>query len=380
MKILVTGSNGFIGKNLCAQLNNIAEGKVMNYNMDTDITVFPYDLGADKALLDGYCKECDFVVHLAGVNRPETEGEFMDGNFGFTSEILELLKKHGNTCPVMVSSSIQAELDNPYGRSKKAGEDLVFSYGEESGAKVLIYRFPNVFGKWCRPNYNSAVATFCHNIARDLPITVNNRDVNMTLVYIDDLVNEIIAALKGEENREGAFCKVPVEHKITLGEIVDLLYSFKAVRTDKYLPDLSDAFTNKLYATYLSYLPEGDFSYPLEMKADERGSFTEIFRTADRGQFNVNVSKPGVIKGNHWHNMRNEKFLVVSGKARVRFRQVDSESVSEYCVSGEKHEVIDVPIGYTYSIENIGDCDLVTIMWFNECFDPNRQDAFFKEV
>ena len=380
MKVLVTGAYGFVGKNLCATLKNIADGKDKSYNIDSDITVFQYDLGTDKALLDTYCKECDFVFHLAGVNRPETEEEFMEGNFGFSSTLLDTLKKYNNTCPIMISSSIQAELDNPYGRSKKAGEDLMFAYGEETGAKVMVYRLPNLFGKWSRPNYNSVIATFCHNISRDMPITVNNRDVNMTLVYIDDLVNELISALKGEENREGAFCKVPVEHKITLGEIADLIYSFKESRETKAVPDMSDGFTKKLYATYLSFLPEDGFSYPLKMNIDNRGSFTEILRTADRGQFSVNISKPHITKGNHWHHTKNEKFLVVSGNGVIRFRKPDEEKVIEYFVSGEKLEVVDIPTGYTHNIENLGDTDMVTFMWCNECFDPNKPDTFFEEV
>ena len=380
MKVLVTGAYGFVGKNLCATLKNIADGKDKSYNIDSDITVFEYDLGTDKALLDTYCKECDFVFHLAGVNRPETEEEFMEGNFGFSSTLLDTLKKYNNTCPIMISSSIQAELDNPYGRSKKAGEDLMFAYGEETGAKVMVYRLPNLFGKWSRPNYNSVIATFCHNIARDMPITVNNRDVNMTLVYIDDLINELISALKGEENREGAFCKVPVEHKITLGEIADLIYSFKESRETKAVPDMSDGFTKKLYATYLSFLPEDGFSYPLKMNIDNRGSFTEILRTADRGQFSVNISKPHITKGNHWHHTKNEKFLVVSGNGVIRFRKPDEEKVIEYFVSGEKLEVVDIPTGYTHNIENLGDTDMVTFMWCNECFDPNKPDTFFEEV
>lgn len=380
MKVLVTGAYGFVGKNLCATLKNIADGKDKSYNIDSDITVFQYDLGTDKALLDTYCKECDFVFHLAGVNRPETEEEFMEGNFGFSSTLLDTLKKYNNTCPIMISSSIQAELDNPYGRSKKAGEDLMFAYGEETGAKVMVYRLPNLFGKWSRPNYNSVIATFCHNIARDMPITVNNRDVNMTLVYIDDLINELISALKGEENREGAFCKVPVEHKITLGEIADLIYSFKESRETKAVPDMSDDFTKKLYATYLSFLPEDGFSYPLKMNIDNRGSFTEILRTADRGQFSVNISKPHITKGNHWHHTKNEKFLVVSGNGVIRFRKPDEEKVIEYFVSGEKLEVVDIPTGYTHNIENLGDTDMVTFMWCNECFDPNKPDTFFEEV
>ena len=381
MRILVTGAKGFVGKNLCATFKNIAEGKDKSFGIDSNIEVFEFDIDTDVSLLDTYCKDCDFVFHLAGVNRPETEDEFMKGNFGFTSTLLDTLKKYNNTCPVMISSSIQAELDNPYGRSKKAGEDLMFAYSEETGAKVLVYRLPNLFGKWCRPNYNSAVATFCNNIAHDLPITVNNRDVNMTLVYIDDLVSELISALKGEENKNGVFCKVPVEHKITLGEIVDLIYSFKESRENKSVLDMTDgSFSKKLYSTYLSYLPEDKFSYPLKMNVDNRGSFTEILRTADRGQFSVNISKPHITKGNHWHHTKNEKFLVVSGNGVIRFRKIGEEKVIEYFVSGDKLEVVDIPTGYTHNIENLGDTDMVTFMWCNECFDPNKPDTFFEEV
>lgn len=381
MKILVTGAKGFVGKNLCAELKNIADGKNKSYDIDNNIEIFEFDIDTDISLLDDFCRECDFVFHLAGVNRPQDESEFMEGNFGFTSTLLDTLKKYNNTCPVMISSSIQAELDNPYGRSKKAGEDLLFAYSEETKARVLVYRLPNLFGKWCRPNYNSAVATFCNNIANDLPITVNNRDVNMTLVYIDDLVCELISAISGRENRVGAFCKVPVEHKITLGEIVDLIYSFKASRDDKSVPDMTDGgFTKKIYSTYLSYLPEDKFSYPLKMNVDNRGSFTEILRTADRGQFSVNISKPHITKGNHWHHTKNEKFLVVSGEGVIRFRKIGEDKVIEYFVSGEKLEVVDIPTGYTHNIENLGDSDMVTFMWCNECFNPDKPDTFFEEV
>jgi UDP-2-acetamido-2,6-beta-L-arabino-hexul-4-ose reductase len=304
----------------------------------------------------------------------------MEGNFGFTSVLLDTLKKQGNNCPVMLSSSIQAELDNPYGTSKKAGEDLLFEYGRETGAEVLIYRFPNVFGKWCRPNYNSAVATFCHNIAHDLPIQVNDRNAQMTLVYIDDVVKELISALDGKPNRVGKFCKVPVEHRIALGEIVDLIYSFKESRKDLQVPDLSDAFTKKLYSTYLSYLPEDQFSYPLKMNMDERGSFTEFLKSPDQGQVSINISKPGITKGQHWHHTKNEKFLVVSGKGVIRFRKIDEENVLEYFVSGDKLEVVDIPVGYTHNIENLGDTDMVTVMWVNEIFNPERPDTYFMPV
>lgn len=369
MKILVTGAKGFIGKNLIAELKN------RNYS-----DIFEYDRDTDPSLLDGYCKEADFVFHLAGVNRPKEQSEFMKGNFGFTSDLLTLLKKHNNTCPVMISSSIQARLDNPYGESKKAGEDLLLSYSDETGAKVLVYRFPNVFGKWCRPNYNSAVATFCYNVAYDLPIQVNDPSVIMNLVYIDNVVNELINALEGNENRVDLFCEVPLVHTITLGEIVDLIYSFKQSREDRSVPNMSDAFTKKLYSTYLSYLPENQFSYELKMNVDQRGSFTEFVKTPDRGQVSVNISKPGITKGNHWHHTKNEKFLVVSGKGVIRFRKIDSDEVLEYFVSGDKMEVVDIPTGYTHNIENLGDTDMVTVMWANESFDPENPDTYYLEV
>lgn len=380
MKILITGSKGFIGKNLTAELNNIKESKAKGYNLNPDLTLFEYDIDTDPSLLDGYCKNADFVFHLAGVNRPKDQSEFMEGNFGFTSVLLDTLKKHRNNCPVMLSSSIQAELDNPYGVSKKAGEDLLFHYGKEVGVDVLIYRFPNVFGKWCRPNYNSAVATFCNNIANDLPIQVNNRSANMTLVYIDDVVKELISALEGKPNRVGEFCMVPVEHKITLGEIVDLIYSFKESRGSLQVVDLGDRFTKKLYSTYLSYLPVDRFSYPLKMNIDERGSFTEFLKSPDRGQVSINISKPGITKGQHWHHTKNEKFLVVSGRGVIRFRKIDEEKVYEYFVSGDKLEVVDIPVGYTHNIENLGDTDMVTVMWVNEVFDPEHPDTFFLPV
>jgi UDP-2-acetamido-2,6-beta-L-arabino-hexul-4-ose reductase len=380
MYILVTGAKGFIGRNLVAELNNIKEGKAKGYGLSPELTVFEYDMDTDISLLDGYCRDADFVFHLAGVNRPKEQGEFMEGNFGFTSTLLEALKRHGNNCPVMLASSIQAELDNPYGVSKKAGEDLLFSYGKEVGADVLVYRFPNVFGKWCRPNYNSAVATFCHNVAHDLPIQVNDRSVNMTLVYIDDVVKELISALEGKPYRLGEFCSVPVEHRITLGEIVDLIYSFKESRKNLLVPDLSDAFAKKLYSTYLSYLPVDGFSYSLTMNVDERGSFTEFLKSPDRGQVSINISKPGITKGQHWHHTKNEKFLVVSGKGVIRFRKIDEEKVYEYFVSGDKLEVVDIPVGYTHNIENLGDTDMVTVMWVNEIFDPQRPDTFFLPV
>ena len=382
MKILVTGAKGFVGKNLCATLKNISEGKDKTFGIDSNIEIFAYDVDSDPAVLDTYCKEADFVFNLAGVNRPKDTSEFMQGNFGFASTLLDTLKKYNNTCPVMISSSTQASLDNPYGLSKKAGEDLLFAYSKDTGAKVLVYRFPNVFGKWCRPNYNSAVATFCNNIANNLPITVNDPSVVMNLVYIDDVVAELVAALKGEEHREGDYCYVPTVHTITLGEIVELIESFKRSREERSIPSTQDAFTKKLYATYLSYLPKDDFSYELKMNCDDRGSFTEIIRTCDRGQFSVNISKPHITKGNHWHHTKNEKFVVVSGKGVIRFRKIDEPDaeVIEYFVSGDKIEVVDIPTGYTHNIENLGDTDMVTFMWCNECFDPDKPDTFFEVV
>lgn len=382
MKILVTGAKGFIGKNLIATLNNIRTGKDKSFGISEELTIYEYDIDSNPALLDAYCTDCDFVFNLAGVNRPKEQSEFMEGNFGFASTLLDALKKHGNNCPIMISSSIQAKLDNPYGQSKKAGEDLIFSYGKETGASVYVYRYPNVFGKWCRPNYNSAVATFCNNIANDLPIQVNDPSVVMNLVYIDDVVTELIAALKGEAHiDEQGYCYVPTVHTITLGEIVDLIYSFKKSREDRSVPDMTeDGFIKKLYAAYLSYLPTDQFSYPLKMNVDERGSFTEILRTADRGQFSVNISKPGITKGEHWHHTKNEKFVVVSGKGLIQFRKIDSDEVINYHVSGENIEVVDIPTGYTHNIINEGDTDLVTFMWCNECFDPEKPDTYFLKV
>ena len=381
MKVLVTGSQGFIGKNLVAQLNNIKDGKAKHESLSSDLTLFEFDKDTDPSLLDRYCKEADFVFHLAGVNRPQEQREFMEGNFGFTSELLDTLKKHNNSCPIMLSSSIQAELDNPYGASKKAGEDLLLDYGKEARSKVYIYRFPNVFGKWCRPNYNSAVATFCHNIAHDLPIQVNDPTVQMTLVYIDDVVQELINCLVEKANKEGNYCKVATEHQIKLGEIVELIQSFKDSRTTLQVPDLSNPIEKKLYSTYLSYLPEANFSYPLKMNVDERGSFTEFLKSPDRGQVSINISKPGITKGNHWHHTKNEKFLVVSGTGVIRFRKIDELSeIIEYHVSGEKLEVVDIPVGYTHNIENLGEGDMVTVMWVNEVFNPASPDTFFERV
>lgn len=382
MNILVTGAKGFVGRNLVSQLENIASCKARNYAIaGEELHVLCYDVDSDPAALEEYCRRTDFVFNLAGVNRPEDPSEFMKGNFGFASVLLDTLKKCGNACPVMISSSTQAALDNPYGESKRAGEELLFEYGRETGAKVLVYRFPNVFGKWCRPNYNSAVATFCNNIANGLPIRVNDPSVVMHLVYIDDVVDELIGALSGDEHRAGAFCEVPVVHEITLGGIVELLYSFRDMQQDLEVPDLGDAFTKKLYSTYLSYLPKERFCYPLKMNVDNRGSFTEIIRTPDRGQFSVNISKPGITKGEHWHHTKNEKFVVVSGHGLVQLRKIGTDEVINFEVSGEKMEVVEMIPGYTHNIINLSDTeDLVTVMWANEAFTPERPDTYFEPV
>lgn len=383
MNILVTGARGFVGKNLCAQLKNIAEGKACWYEISgTEINVMEYDIDGTELELNEYCAKADFVFNLAGVNRPQDPKEFMYGNFGFVTKLLETLKKYNNTCPVMISSSIQAIFNNLYGESKRASEELMFRYAEETGARVLVYRFPNLFGKWCRPNYNSVVATFCNNIANNLPIHVNDPSVMMRLVYIDDLVDEMIAALVGKENREGQYCRVAVEHEISLGEIVDILYSFRESRQTLEVPNVGDPIIKKLYSTYLSYLPVSDFSYPLKMNIDERGCFIEVLRSPIRGQVSVNILKSGVTKGEHWHNTKTEKFCVVSGYGVIRFRNESEPNspVIEKFVSGDKIEVVDIPTGYTHNIENLGDSDMITIMWCNECFDPSHPETYFDPV
>ncbi len=381
IKILVTGANGFVGKNLVAQLNNIKEGKAKNYDINSELELYLYDIDTEESLLDIYTKDCDFVFHLAGINRPQTNEEFMQGNFGFTSTLLNKLKSNNNKAPVLITSSIQATLDNDYGKSKKAGEDLLFEYSKENHVRVLVYRLPNVFGKWCRPNYNSAVATFCNNIANGLDITVNDPSVNMQLVYIDDVVNEFLLSLINKEHKEDNFCFVPTVHKVRLGEIVDLLYSFKNSRENLSVPKLDNAFEKALYSTYLSYLPKKIFSYPLKMNVDNRGSFTEIIRTLDRGQFSVNISKPGITKGQHWHHTKNEKFVVVNGEGLIQLRKIDSDEIVEYYVNGDEITVVDMIPGYTHNIINLSETkDLVTFMWCNECFDPKNPDTFFEEV
>lgn len=398
MKILVTGAHGFVGKNLCAQLNNIKDGKARNYPV-TVSQVMEYDLDTDPALLDDFCAQADFVFNLAGVNRPKDQSEFMQGNFGFASTLLDTLKKHGNTCPVMLSSSIQATLigrygTSDYGKSKLAGEELFFDYAQETGAKVLVYRFPNLFGKWCRPNYNSVVATFCHNIAHDLPIQVNDPSVQLEMLYIDDLVEEMIAALSGKEHHcefdgvetvlkeEGRYCAVPVTHHVTLGEIVGLLHQFTEQPQNLIIPEIpANSFAKKLYSTYLSYLPKEKVSFPLKMNVDDRGSFTEMLRSEKCGQVSINISKPGVTKGQHWHNTKWEFFIVVSGHGLIQQRKLGTDEVIEFEVSGEKIEAVHMLPGYTHNIINLSETEnLVTVMWANEIFDPTHPDTFFEPV
>ncbi len=398
MNILVTGAKGFVGKNLCAALGNIRDGKDRTRPALAVDAVFAYDIDTDPALLEDYCAGADFVFNLAGVNRPKDASEFMQGNFGFASVLLETLKKQHNTCPVMLASSIQATLvgryDSDYGRSKKAGEELFFSYAAETGAKVLVYRFPNLFGKWCRPNYNSAVATFCHNTANDLPITVNDRSTELELLYIDDLVCEMLDALENNEHHctfdgirtamteTGKYCAVPITHKVTLGEIADLLAQFRQQPETLLMPEIpADSFAKKLYSTYLSYLPPEKVRFPLKMNTDNRGSFTELLKTAGCGQFSVNISKPSITKGQHWHNSKWEFFIVVSGRGRIEERRIGSDEVLRFDVSGEKIEAVHMLPGYTHNIINLSDTeDLVTLMWANEQFDPSHPDTFFEKV
>ena len=381
MKILVTGAKGFVGKNLCAQLNNIKSGKAKCYGTLTVSEVYEYDVDSPVEDLDRYCSDCDFVFNLAGVNRPQDPKEFMEGNFGFASTLLDTLKKYENRCPVMISSSIQAELDNPYGDSKRAGEQLMFDYSVETGAMILVYRFPNLFGKWCRPNYNSVVATFCYNIANDLPIQVNDPNVTLRLCYIDDVVDELIAALTGDEHREGKYCYVPVVHEVKLGEIVDLLNKFKEMPKTLGVPTVSDGFEKALYSTFLSYFPKEKFIYPVKMNIDPRGSYTELIRSQHNGQFAVNISKPGITKGQHWHHTKNEKFVVVHGRGLIQLRKLGTEEIIEFEVSGDNIQVVEMIPGYTHNIINLSQTeDLVTFMWANECFDPNRPDTYFEPV
>ena len=399
MKILVTGAKGFVGKNLCAELKNIRDGKSRRWGDLKIDAVFEYDVDSDPASLGEFCAQADFVFNLAGVNRPKEQSEFMAGNFGFASTLLDTLKARGNACPVMLSSSIQATLigrygESDYGKSKLAGEELFFAYARETGAKVLVYRFPNLFGKWCRPNYNSAVATFCHNIANDLPITVNDPATELELLYIDDLVEELIGALSGREHRcefdglktvltpGGRWCAVPVTHRATLGEIVALLERFRAFPRTIVMPEIPEgSFAKKLYSTYLSCLPASKVAFPLKMNVDARGSFTELLRTEKCGQFSVNVSRPGITKGEHWHHTKWEFFIVVSGRALIRERKIGTDEVMEFAVSGEKIQAVHMLPGYTHDIVNLSDTEnLVTVMWANEAFDPARPDTFFEPV
>lgn len=387
MKILVTGAKGFVGKNLIAALENIRDGKDRTHAGLVIDEIFGYDVDSTVQDLENACTKADFVFNLAGVNRPKTQNEFMQGNFGFASTLLETLKNHNNRCPVMLASSTQACLqgrfaESEYGKSKKAGEDLFFNYGKENDIKVLVYRFPNVFGKWCRPNYNSAVATFCHNIANDLPIQVNDENTELDLVYIDDLVEELIEALQGKEHYDGKFCCVPKIHHVTLGQIVEWLYTFSKQPQTLVMPEIADnSFVKKLYSTYLSYLPENKIVVPLKMKVDKRGSFTELLKTVNCGQFSVNVSKAGITKGQHWHNSKWEFFIVVSGKALIQERQIGTDKVLNFEVSGEKLEAIHMLPGYTHNIINLSKTqDLVTLMWANENFNPDKPDTFAEEV
>ena len=398
MNILVTGAKGFVGKNLCAALKNIRDGKDKTRpNIKID-EIFEYDIDSSNAELDRYCLAADFVFNLAGVNRPQDPEEFMKGNFGFASDLLAMLKKHKNTCPIVISSSIQAtcigRYDSDYGRSKKAGEELVFSYGEETGARVLVYRFPNLFGKWCRPNYNSAVATFCNNIANDLPITVNDPTVCLELLYIDDLVTEMLDALEGREHRcefdgidtvlyeNGRYCAAPITHKVTLGEIVSLLDSFKLQTSTLIMPEIPyNSFAKKLYSTYLSYLPKEKVAFDLKMNEDARGSFTELLKTEKCGQFSINISKPSITKGQHWHNTKWEFFIVVSGHGLIQQRKIGTDEVLNFEVSGDKIQAVHMLPGYTHNIINLSETEnLVTVMWANEQFDPNHPDTFFEVV
>ena len=399
MNILITGAKGFVGKNLVCNLKNIRDGKNRTRPQLTIGEIFEYDIDTDPALLDAYCAQADFVFNLAGVNRPQNNEEFMQGNFGFASTLLDTLKKHQNTCPVMLSSSIQATLigrygQSDYGKSKLAGEELFFAYGQQTGTRVLVYRFPNLFGKWCRPNYNSAVATFCHNIANDLPIQVNDRAIELELLYIDDLVEEMLDALENRPHRcdyegldpvygeQGRYCVVPTTHKVTLGQIVDLLESFKNQPKTLMMPAIPEnSFAKKLYSTYLSYLPKEAAIFPLKMNEDDRGSFTELLKTADHGQFSVNISKPGITKGQHWHNSKWEFFIVVSGHGLIQQRRIGSDEVIEYEVTGQQIQAIHMLPGYTHNIINLSETEnLVTVMWANEPFDPQHPDTFFEKV
>jgi len=369
MKILITGSKGFVGKNLKAELRN------QGYK---DLLEFHRGIAPDK--LDAFTRECGFVFHLAGVNRPEDDKEFMDINFGLTGQILKFLEKHDNKSPIVFASSIQAGLDNPYGKSKKKAEELLFSYSRDTGSKVMVFRLPNIFGKWSKPDYNSVVATFCHNVSRGIDIQVNDPETLLTLCYIDDVLREFVKAIKKEPPQKGKYYIVPAEYKIKLGKLAGIIKGFRDTRKDLGIPDMKDGLSKKLYSTYNSYLPEDDFTYDLDMITDDRGSFTEFIRTAEKGQISVNVIKPGITKGNHWHHTKSEKFMVVYGRGLIQFRKVDGGRVISYDVDGEKFKVVDIPPGYTHNIKNIGDTDMVTVMWANEIYDPDNTDTYYMEV
>lgn len=382
MKVLVTGSNGFVGRNLVESLKSLRDNKDRTRpNLKVE-EIYEFDRDTDLELLDEYCEKCDFVFNLAGVNRPKDPKEFMEGNFGFASTLLDTLKKHNNKCPVMLSSSIQAKLDNDYGKSKKAGEDLFFEYAKENNSKVLVYRFPNLFGKWCRPNYNSVIATWCYNYANDLDIQVNDPSVELELAYIDDVVKELIDALEEKEHIEDNYCYIPTTHKVTLGRIVEILDSFKAQPETLIIPEIpNDSFEKKLYSTYLSYLPESKVKFELKTNTDDRGSFTELLKTNNNGQFSVNISKPGITKGQHWHHSKWEFFIVVKGEALIQMRKIGTDEVLEFNVSDKKIEAVHMLPGYTHNIINKSDTeDLVTLMWANELFDSNHPDTYGEEV
>jgi UDP-2-acetamido-2,6-beta-L-arabino-hexul-4-ose reductase len=369
MNILVTGAKGFVGKNLIAELENKGYTDIYKYNRDTDDT-----------LLDQYTQECDFVFHLAGVNRPQDETEFIEGNYGFTAHLLQLLKKHNNNSPVLLTSSVQVENDNPYGKSKKAGENLLLSHSEETGAKALVYRLPNIFGKWGKPNYNSVVATFCHNIARDLDIQINNPDTKLILCYIDDVLQEFLKALNGNETKDGDCCYVPVTYKTKLGELADKLQAFRENRETLVMPSLESDFDRALYGTFLSYLEENNFSYKLKKNADDRGWLAEFIKSDHMGQIFISKTKPDVTRGNHWHHTKVEKFFVIQGEAVINFRKIGTDEILEYRVNGETPEVVDIPSGYTHSITNIGKEDVITLFWASEILDPDKPDTYYLEV
>lgn len=381
MKILVTGAKGFIGKNLVQTLKTIRDKKCKSNIISSDIHIYEYDINNTIDDLMEYTRDCNFIVHLAGVNRPKNVNEFYKGNKGTIEQLCECLKKNNNKCPILVSSSIQVGRSNDYAKSKKESEEFILKFSKYNGNKVYIYRFANLFGKWCKPNYNSVIATWCYNIARDLDIQINDKNVELSLCYIDDVIEEILNAISGNPSRKvDEYYTVSPIYNVKLGDIRDYIYKFKQSRVDLYIPNQSNEFIKKLYATYLSYLPESDFAYPLKMNMDERGSFTEFIKTSNHGQVSINISKPGITKGQHWHHTKNEKFLIIRGEGIIQFRKINNNEIIEYKVSGDKLEVIDIPIGYTHNIINTGDCDMITVMWANEIFDINKPDTYYEEV